>query len=61
MTKDEAIAYFGGVNSLARALKIWPQPIYKWTVIPQGRQYEIEVKTQGKLKADREEKNNEST
>lgn len=52
MTKQEAIAYFGGVTELAKALDIRPQAVSQWKEIPPGRQYEIEVKTGGKLKAE---------
>ena len=55
MTTDEAAQFFGGRKQLADALGVWPQVIYAWGGKPQmGRQYEIEVKTDGKLKADRE-------
>lgn len=54
MTTQEAIDHFEGVNSLARALGIWPQAIYKWGKYPpEQRQYEIEVKTNGLLRAER--------
>lgn len=50
-TKD-AIEYFGGTKKLAEALEIWPHVIYRWGEFPpMARQYEIEVKTGGKLKA----------
>lgn len=51
-TKD-AIDHFGGVKPLAEALGIWPHVIYRWgDTPPMARQYEIEVKTGGKLKAE---------
>lgn len=52
-TKD-AINHFGSVLKLAYALKISPQSVYQWgeTVHPL-RQFQIEVITGGKLKADR--------
>ena len=56
MTTDEAIKYFGGLKKLADALGIWPQVIYRWgDRPPKARQYEIEVKTEGKLRADHEQ------
>ncbi len=55
MKTEEAVAFFGGVKKLADALGVWPQVIYAWGERPpMGRQYELEVKTDGKLKADRE-------
>jgi hypothetical protein len=54
MTKNETINYFGSVKKLADALKIWPQSIYAWGKYPPiSKQYEIEVKTNGKLKAEK--------
>lgn len=52
-TKD-AVEHFGGVRQLAEALAIWPHVIYRWgDTPPKARQYEIEVKTNGKLKSDK--------
>ena len=54
MTTQEAIEHYGSVKKLADALGIWPQVIYTWgEAPPMARQYELEVKTQGALKADR--------
>lgn len=54
MTTQEAIDYYGGIKQLADALGTWPQAIYNWgEKPPEARQYELEVKTKGKLKADR--------
>ena len=56
MTTEEAIKYFGGLKKLADALSIWPLVIYRWgDRPPKARQYEIEVKTEGKLRADHEQ------
>jgi len=56
MTTKEAVDYFGGAKALADALGTWPQTIYSWgDRPPMGRQYELEIKTGGKLKADAEE------
>lgn len=53
MTTDEAVQFFGGLKKLADALGVWPQVIYKWGERPpMARQYEIQVKTEGKLRAD---------
>lgn len=55
MTTYEAIKHFGGIKQLADALKTWPQSIYQWGERPpKGRQYELEVLTNGKLKADKD-------
>lgn len=52
MTTKEAIAYFGGIKALADALHVWPQAIYKWgDEPPMAKQYELEVRTNGSLKA----------
>ena len=54
MTTQEAIDHYGSVKKLADALGIWPQVIYTWgEKPPMARQYELEVKTAGALKADR--------
>jgi hypothetical protein len=56
VTTEEAIKHFGGLKKLADALQIWPQVIYRWGERPpMARQYEIEVKTEGKLRADHEQ------
>lgn len=57
MKTQEAIDYYGSTKKLADALGIWPQVIYTWSETPpMARQYELEVKTEGALKADREAK-----
>lgn len=54
MKTEEAIAHYGSLKKLADALDVWPQVIYQWgEAPPMSRQYELEVKTQGALKADR--------
>lgn len=56
MTTQEAINHYGGRKALADALGVWPQVIYAWGERPpMARQYELEVKTGGKLKADAKE------
>jgi transcriptional repressor of cell division inhibition gene dicB len=53
MKTQDAITYFGGIKPLAEALSIWPHNISRWgDTVPIARQYEIEVKTNGGLKAD---------
>jgi transcriptional repressor of cell division inhibition gene dicB len=52
MTKEEVINHFGSVANLARALKISTQAIYDWgSDVPEARQYQIQVLTNGELKA----------
>ena len=53
MTTDEAKQHFGGIKGLATAIDIWPHVIYRWGKFPpMPRQYELEVKSGGKLKAE---------
>ena len=52
MTTKEAIDHYGSIKELAAALGIWPHVIYRWgDSPPMARQYELEVKTNGRLKA----------
>lgn len=54
MTTQEAINYFGSIKNLAEALGIWPHNVSRWgDRPPMARQYEIQVKTGGKLEADK--------
>lgn len=56
MKTEEAIRWYGGVKRLAEALGVWPQVIYKWGEHPpRARQYELEVKTKGELRAQLDE------
>lgn len=53
MTTKEAIDHFESVRGLAEALKCWPNEVYRWGKYPpKGKQYEIQVKTNNKLKAE---------
>lgn len=54
MTKEQAIEYFGSGAELARRLGCQRQSVHGWREIPIGRQYQIEVLTEGALKADRQ-------
>jgi hypothetical protein len=55
VTTKQAIDYYGGIKNLADALGMWPHVIYRWGEHPpKARQYELEVKTGGKLKAEKE-------
>jgi transcriptional repressor of cell division inhibition gene dicB len=54
MTKTDAIKFFGSSSNLAKALGVTKQAVSRWPDdIPDGRQFQIEVITDGKLKADR--------
>ncbi len=56
MTTSEAIAFFRSAANLARALGVTPGAISQWVktdVLPEGRQYQVEILTGGALKADR--------
>jgi len=53
MTTLEALQHFGGKKALARALDIWPQAIGRWgDRPPMIRQYQLQILTNGELKAD---------
>ncbi len=53
MKTQQAITHFGGIKKLADLLDIWPQVIYQWGEYPpMGRQYELEIKSHGELKAE---------
>ena len=55
MKKESAIEYFGSGAALASAIGVTRQAVADWKQIPIGRQYQIEVLTGGKLRADRPE------
>lgn len=53
MTTQEAIDYYGSIKRLAEELSIWPHNISRWGEYPPtSRQYEIQVKSGGWLKAE---------
>ena len=55
MKLSEAVAIFGTEAELARKLGIKPQAVYQWgDKVPMRRQYQIQLMTKGKLKADPE-------
>lgn len=57
MTTRDAIQHYGSVKALAEALNIWPHVIYRWGDYPPiARQYELQVKTKNKLKAEKNDK-----
>jgi hypothetical protein len=53
MTKDQAIRYFRTQAGLCRALGIRPASVSEWKHVPALRQLQLEIITNGKLKADR--------
>jgi len=56
MSPDALIAHFGGVNATARALGVEPPSVSEWKtqgVVPELRQYQAEIATGGKLRADK--------
>lgn len=55
MTTQEAIEYFdNNPMRMAQALGVWVSAIYQWGEYPPiGRQFQLEVLTEGKLKAER--------
>ena len=54
MKRSDAISHFGGIPELAKALGISYEAVRQWTEtdIPLLRQYQIQVLTEGKLKAE---------
>lgn len=54
MTKQDAINFFGSPSKLAKALDVTKQAINNWGAFPPSvRQYQIEVLTDGQLKAEK--------
>ncbi|WP_421253336.1 Cro/CI family transcriptional regulator [Aeromonas jandaei] len=52
MKTADAVAHFGGIAPLAKALGVKTQAISQWKEkVPELRSYQIEVLTGGKLKA----------
>lgn len=55
MKTQDAINFYGGLKQLSDALGTWPQTVYQWGKYPpMGRQYELQIKTDGKLMAEKE-------
>ncbi|ARG87781.1 Cro/CI family transcriptional regulator [Pseudomonas aeruginosa] len=53
MNMNEAIQHFGSKKKLAEALGIRPSAVTQWgESIPVGRQYQLQVISKNKLKAD---------
>ena len=56
MTPNQVIQHFDGIPNAAKELGITYQAIQQWVQkgeVPEGRQYQIELLTNGALKADR--------
>lgn len=56
MTPQDAKNYFGSQTAIAKALGAAQSSVCEWFEagkIPEGRQYQIELATKGKLKADK--------
>ena len=54
MRTKQAIKHFGSAAKLARSLGISRQSVHDWgDVVPEGRAYQIEVLTEGALRAPR--------
>lgn len=52
MKTEDAAKWFGGKSKLAEALGISPSAVSMWgETVPEIRQYQIQVLTEGKLKA----------
>lgn len=55
MTPTQALDFFGSKAEIARVLGISPPSVIEWFdkgEIPDGRQYQIELATDGALRAD---------
>ena len=53
MKKDDVIAYLGSVQKLSELINCDRRAIYQWgELVPEPRQYEIEVKTDRQLLSD---------
>ena len=56
MTANDLIEFFGTQTAAARALGCAPSSFNEWLTIgyvPDGRQYQAQIATKGKLKADK--------
>jgi hypothetical protein len=53
MTKAEVIAHYGGAREVAGVLGIAVSAVHQWKSVPMGRQYQLELLTKGRLKAEK--------
>lgn len=56
MTPEQLISHFGSVSATARALGVKDPSVSEWKtsgIVPDLRQYQAEIATKGKLKADK--------
>ena len=54
MTIDQVITHFGGISEISKALGISYQAVQQWVdkgEIPEGRRWQIQVLTEGKMSA----------
>ena len=52
MNIEDVTQFFGNKRKLAAALGVSPSAVTQWCgVIPEGRKYQIQILTEGKLKA----------
>lgn len=62
MTRDDAIKHFRTVKALASALGITHQAVYDWgDEIPEGRQWQIQAITKGRLKVSARKPKNQAS
>lgn len=54
MTKHDAIQYFGTQRALAAAIGRTEGAVSQWSQVPRGVQFELHVRTGGKLSVDAE-------
>lgn len=56
MTANDLLKYFGTKSAIAHALGCSPASVAEWfdegSKVPEGRQYQAQLATKGKLKAD---------
>lgn len=56
MTPSDLLAHFGSQTAIARALGCSQPSVNEWFKdgsVPEGRQYQVQLATNGKLKADK--------
>ncbi len=56
MTPAEALAHFGSKAEIARVVGVQPPSVIEWfdnNEIPEGRQYQLELASNGLLRADK--------